>query len=110
MSPRGRAENRILEIARDALAAPPDALLNSIAKAAGVGPGTLYRHFPTREALVPGVDRHEIQHLVDLAPALIAKHPPLAALRLWFDRLGHYGRIKHGLVFWLKPVRLRISS
>jgi AcrR family transcriptional regulator len=66
-------------------------------KAAGVGPGTLYRHFPTREALVLGVYRKEIQQLVDLAPALIAKHPPLAALRLWFDRLAHYGRIKHGL-------------
>jgi AcrR family transcriptional regulator len=88
---------RILEVARDALAASPDASLNSIAKAAGVGPGTLYRHFPNRQALVLGVYRKEIGQLVDLAPALIAKHPPLTALRLWFDRLAHYGRIKHGL-------------
>jgi AcrR family transcriptional regulator len=88
---------RLLEAARTALAASPDASLNSIAKAAGVGPGTLYRHFPNREALVLAVYRQEIQALVDLAPALIAKHPPLVALRLWFDRLAHYGRIKHGL-------------
>src|SRR5579862_7499488 len=88
---------RILQIARDALAALPDASLNSIAKAAGVGPGTLYRHFPNREALVLAVYRQEIQQLVDLAPALLASHPPLAALRLWFDRLAHYGRIKHEL-------------
>jgi AcrR family transcriptional regulator len=88
---------RILEVARDALAASPGASLNSIAKAAGVGPGTLYRHFPNREALVLGVYRKEIQQLVDLAPALIARHPPLTALRLWFERLAHYGRIKHGL-------------
>src|SRR5580700_10735083 len=88
---------KILDAARAALAAAPDASLNSIAKAAGVGPGTLYRHFPNREALVLAVYRQEIQALVDLAPALIAKHPPLVALRLWFDRLAHYGRIKHGL-------------
>ena len=88
---------RILQIARDALAASPDASLNSIAKAAGVGPGTLYRHFPSREALVLALYRHEIQQLVDLAPALVAQHPPLIALRLWFERLAHYGRIKHGL-------------
>ena len=88
---------RILEVARDALAASPHASLNSIAKAAGVGPGTLYRHFPNRQALVLAVYRQEIGQLVDLAPALIAKHPPLTALRLWFDRLAHYGRIKHGL-------------
>ena len=88
---------RLLEAARSALAAAPDASLNSIAKAAGVGPGTLYRHFPNREALVLAVYRQEIQALVDLAPALIVRHPPLGALRRWFDRLAHYGRIKHGL-------------
>jgi AcrR family transcriptional regulator len=88
---------RILEVARDALAASPQASLNSIAKAAGVGPGTLYRHFPNRQALVLGVYRQEIGQLVALAPTLIARHPPLTALRLWFGRLAHYGRIKHGL-------------
>ena len=88
---------RILDVALDALAASPNVSLNSIAKAAGVGPGTLYRHFPNREALVLGVYRKEIQQLVDLAPALIAENPPLVALRRWLDRLAEYGRIKHGL-------------
>jgi AcrR family transcriptional regulator len=90
-------KGRILTIARDAFEMSPDASLNSIAKAAGAGIGTLYRHFPNREALVLALYRHEIQQLLDLAPRLLAKHLPLVALRRWFQRLAHYGRIKHGL-------------
>jgi AcrR family transcriptional regulator len=89
--------DRILEVAREALAVSGDASLNSIAKKAGVGPGTLYRHFPSREALVLAVYRHEVQRLADLAPRLLEKHRPLDALRLWFERLAYYGKIKHGL-------------
>ncbi|MCL6708187.1 TetR/AcrR family transcriptional regulator [Pseudomonas sp. R2.Fl] len=92
-----RNREQILSVARDVLRETPDASLNSIAKAAGVGPGTLYRHFPSREALVLGVYQHEIQALIDLAPELVKSHPPIEALRLWLDRLAHYGRIKHGL-------------
>lgn len=90
-------ENRdhILEVARDALAADPAASLNSIAKAAGVGAGTLYRHFPSRGALVLGVYRKEIDELVTLAPLLLTQHPPLQALRMWCDRLATFGRVKH---------------
>ncbi len=88
---------RILEAARAALAADPDASLNSIGKAAGVGPGTLYRHFPSREALVLGVYRKEIDALVALAPALLAAHPPLSAFRLWCEHLAAFGRMKHGV-------------
>jgi AcrR family transcriptional regulator len=51
--------DRILDVARDALATDPAASLNSIAKAAGVGAGTLYRHFPSCEFLVLGVYRKE---------------------------------------------------
>jgi AcrR family transcriptional regulator len=89
--------DRILEVAREAFAAAGDASLNSIAKGAGVGPGTLYRHFPNREALVLAVYQHDIQLLADAAPRLLAEHPPLVALRIWFDRLARYGRIKHGV-------------
>jgi AcrR family transcriptional regulator len=89
--------DHIIEVARDALATAGDASLNSIAKQAGVGAGTLYRHFPNREALVLAVYRHDVQQLADSAPMLLAEHPPLTALRRWFDRLAHYGRIKHGL-------------
>lgn len=88
---------RILDVAREALTVDPAASLNSIAKAAGVGAGTLYRHFPNREALVLGVYRQEIEALVALAPQLLAEHPPLQAFRLWCDRLTQSGRIKHGI-------------
>jgi len=89
--------DRILDVARDALATDPAASLNSIAKAAGVGAGTLYRHFPSRESLVLGVYRKEIDTLVALAHALLAKHPPLQAFRIWCDRLAKFGRMKYGV-------------
>ena len=88
---------RILAAAREAFAASPDASLNAIAKAAGVGAGTLYRHFPSREALILALYRNEIESLVDLAPTLVEAHPPVEALRLWCAKLAEYGRIKHGL-------------
>lgn len=88
---------RILDVARAALAASSSVSLNAIAKGAGVGPGTLYRHFPTREALVLEVYHHDVRELVEAAPALLTEHPPAEALRLWFDRFAAYGRIKHGL-------------
>ena len=90
-------KDRILEVARDALAADPAASLNAIAKKAGVGAGTLYRHFPSRESLVLGVYRKEIDTLVALAPTLLAKHPPLHAFRSWCDRLAKFGRMKYGV-------------
>jgi len=96
--------DRILDVARDALAADPEASLHSIAKTAGVGQGTLYRHFPSREALVLGVYRKEIDALVDLAPRLLAEHPPLLAFRLWCDRLAGLGRVKHAIADMLHAV------
>ncbi|MGI8450938.1 MAG: TetR/AcrR family transcriptional regulator [Streptosporangiaceae bacterium] len=95
---------RILDVARTALAESAGASLNSIAKLAGVGPGTLYRHFPNREALMLAVYRQDVRDLVDAAPALLAEHPPFEALRLWFGRLASYGRIKHGLAQLLDAV------
>jgi AcrR family transcriptional regulator len=88
---------RILGVAHDALAESGDASLNSIAKRAGVGAGTLYRHFPTREALILAVYQHDVQGLVESVPALLSEHPPLEALRLWFEELAGYVKIKHGL-------------
>src|SRR5579875_3063949 len=96
--------DRILDVAREAFAADPAASLNSIAKAAGVGAGTLYRHFPSREALVLGVYRKEIDALVARAPMLLARHSPLQALRLWCDRLAESGRVKHGIADMLHAV------
>ncbi|MFI6460692.1 TetR/AcrR family transcriptional regulator [Streptomyces sp. NPDC050528] len=88
---------RILTVAREAIAASSTASLTAIAKEAGVGIGTLYRHFPTREALILELYRHDIQHLIDRAPTLLADHPPLVALRLWLDEVAHYGRLKYGV-------------
>lgn len=90
--------DRILAVALEALTAHPDASLNSIAKAAGVGAGTLYRHFPTRDHLVVAAYRHEVQELVDAAysPA-ISELPATAGLRTWFDRMAQYGMTKAGL-------------
>ena len=88
---------KILDVARAALAVSGEISMQAIAKQAGIGQGTLYRNFPNREALVLAVHRHDVQALVDAAPELLAAHPPLEALRLWFDHLASYGRIKHGL-------------
>lgn len=88
---------RILEQARAALADSGEASMQSIAKLAGVGQGTLYRHFPTREALVLEVHRRDVRALVEDAPHLLGSHEPLVALRLWLEQLASYGRIKHGL-------------
>jgi AcrR family transcriptional regulator len=87
---------RILTAARDAFAASSSASLSAIARQAGVGIGTLYRHFPSREALIVQLYRHDIQYLIDLAPALARSHPPLEALRLWFGEVARYGQLKYG--------------
>ncbi|MEU6123878.1 TetR/AcrR family transcriptional regulator [Streptomyces sp. NPDC047123] len=87
----------ILQVAHDTLTETPDASLNSIAKRAGVGPGTLYRHFPTREALLLEVHRQGIDRLTAAVAQTLATRPPLEALRSWFATLTGYVRIKHGL-------------
>jgi AcrR family transcriptional regulator len=102
-APRRRAdatENRarILEAARAVIASSPDELkLNAIAKQAGVGQGTLYRHFPTREDLLAEVYRQDVDELVAMAPKLLADHAPLEALAAWFDRITEYARVKRGV-------------
>ncbi|WP_406376981.1 TetR/AcrR family transcriptional regulator [Streptomyces sp. NBC_00647] len=88
---------RILAVAREALAESAGASLTGIAKKAGVGIGTLYRHFPNRESLIIELYRHDIQHLIDLAPELVTSHPPIEALRRWFDEVARYGRLKYGV-------------
>src|SRR5260221_9806044 len=92
-----RNREHLLLAAHDAFAESDAASLNSIAKRAGVGPGTLYRHFPTREALILAVYRHDVQVLVDSVTDVLAGHKPLEAFRVWFERLADYVRIKHGL-------------
>ncbi|MEV5177088.1 TetR/AcrR family transcriptional regulator [Streptomyces flaveolus] len=78
---------RILEAATEALAAPGDTSLKSIARRAGVGQGTLYRHFPTRESLMLQVYGVEVDELVTAVPALLKTLSPPHALRVWLERL-----------------------
>ena len=75
---------RLLETARTVFADKgAEASLDEIARAAGVGIGTLYRHFPTRDALVEEVYRNASQQMADAATALAEAHPPVEALRQW---------------------------
>ena len=95
--------DRILEVARRALAESGETSLNRIAQLADVGPGTLYRHYPTREALVLAVYQRDVETLVDSVAARLAANPPLEALRGWITELVRYMRIKHGLGDALSP-------
>src|SRR5215472_12819267 len=67
-----------------------DAPLEDIARRAGVGIGTLYRHFATREALLAAVYRHEVEQLSAAADRLLATRPPAEALGAWLHQLVDY--------------------
>ena len=71
--------------------------LESVARAAGVGIGTLYRHFPTREALVEAVYRTELAEVAASADALLTQHPPVVALRKWMTRYASFVAAKQGM-------------
>jgi AcrR family transcriptional regulator len=71
--------------------------LDAVAKRAGVGIGTLYRHFPTREALVEAAYRAEVAHLCDAANAFRAANPPDVALKRWMERFIEYAAAKKGM-------------
>lgn len=87
----------ILEVAHDLFATNPAASLNEVAKRAGVGAGTLYRHFPTREALILAVYQHDVEKLVGSVDELLADRPAKEAFIEWFEMLAAYIRVKHGL-------------
>ena len=67
-----------------------EAPLEEIARRAGLGIGTLYRHFPTRDALLAAVYRHEVEQLAAAADRLLAEQTPLAALEAWLGQLVDY--------------------
>jgi AcrR family transcriptional regulator len=99
--PRADAERnrlRLLETAKAAFAEKGSgASLDEIARMAGVGAGTLYRHFPTRDALVAAVYRNETDQLVAAAGRLAETHPPVTALREWLLLFVDYIATKHGM-------------
>jgi AcrR family transcriptional regulator len=92
-----RNREHILQVAHDAFAESSETSLNAIAKRAGVGPGTLYRHYPTREALILAVYQHDVRRLVDSVPDVLSAQAPLEAFQVWFHTLADYVRVKHGL-------------
>ncbi|MER7927567.1 TetR/AcrR family transcriptional regulator [Streptomyces sp. NPDC096057] len=71
--------------------------MREIARQAGVGIATVYRHFPTREALVDAVYQDQVVRLTAGARELLACHPPARALRLWMDLFGEWVATKHGM-------------
>lgn len=78
--------------------------LDAIAKDAGVGIGTLYRHFPTREALVDAAYRKELTRLCDAAPELLRTAPPDLATRTWMGLFVDYMATKRGMSDALRAV------
>ena len=79
-----RNRERILEVAKDAFTrSGANTSLDDIAKQAGVGPGTLYRHFPTREELLQAVYRSEMEKLAAAERKFAQSMPPIEALRAW---------------------------
>jgi AcrR family transcriptional regulator len=98
-----RNHDRLLEVASEAFATwGVEASLEQIAKSAGVGIGTLYRHFPTRDALVEAVYRHNVDLLCAGADELRASLPPDEALAEWMQRFVSYVPSKKGLATYLK--------
>jgi AcrR family transcriptional regulator len=81
-----------------------DVSLDAVAKRAGVGIGTLYRHFPTRDALVEAAYRAEVTHLCEAAEALLAEHEPDVALAEWMERFVAYAAAKKGMKGALRSV------
>ena len=79
--------------------------LEAIARDAGVGIGTLYRHFPTREALVEAAYRSELARLCDAVPGLLAELPPDQATRAWMDRFVDYMTTKRGMEAGMRCAR-----
>lgn len=100
-----RNRERLLEAAVRAFSqAGADVTLDAIAKDAGVGIGTLYRHFPTREALVEAAYRNELAKLCDAAGELLERLPPDEATRAWMDRFIEYLSTKRGMADALRLV------
>jgi AcrR family transcriptional regulator len=106
-----RNREKLLAAAADAFATSGvNASLEEIARQAGVGVGTLYRHFPSREALVAATYRHEVEQLCDSVGELQDAMAPDAALRAWMDGFIHYTAAKRGMGEALQAVMASDSA
>ncbi|MCB0213302.1 MAG: TetR/AcrR family transcriptional regulator [Anaerolineae bacterium] len=93
-----RNKDALLEAALEVFATSGvDAPVREIAAKAGVGVGTLYRHFPQRSDLIVGVFRRQVDACADAASVLAEEHAPVEALTLWLQRFADFIVTKHGL-------------
>lgn len=100
-----RNEDRLLEAAAAAFSREgSSASVKEIARAAGVGIGTLYRRFPSKELLIEATYRHEVQDLCDAARELVAANQPADALRLWMELFLDFMATKQGMADALRVV------
>ncbi|MGD0702680.1 MAG: helix-turn-helix domain-containing protein [Trebonia sp.] len=116
-SPRKRADARrneqtLLEAAADVfVASGVDAPVRDIAARAGVGMGTIYRHFPTRADLIIAVYRHQVDACAEAGPALLASGTaPHAALTRWAGLFVDFLVTKHGLARALQSDKARFET
>ncbi|WP_172291955.1 TetR/AcrR family transcriptional regulator [Pseudoruegeria sp. HB172150] len=99
-----RNREKLLAAASDVFSAGgPGASLEAVAREAGVGIGTLYRHFPTRESLFLAVYEREVDEMVDLATRLAGEADPVEALRRWMHASVHMVATKRGMLAALTP-------
>src|SRR5690349_9010851 len=93
-----RNRERVLEAAKSVFTqGGAEAGLEAVARKASVGIGTLYRHFPTREALYEAVYRREVEQLAELAAQLAGEYGPMEALRRWMQALVQFVATKKGM-------------
>lgn len=98
-----RNRDKLIAVAQAAFAtAEGPVSLEAIARQAGVGIGTLYRHFPTREDLVDAVYATELDAVTASAPALLDQHPADLALRAWIGRYAAFIATKRGMMDTLR--------
>lgn len=98
-----RNRDHLVAVARAAFAATEGPVpLESIARQAGVGIGTLYRHFPSREALVEVVYAAELDDVTSSADILLEKFPPDVALQAWTRRYAEFTATKRGMIDTLR--------
>jgi len=100
-----RNRDKLIAAAKDLFAETgADVTLDAVARRAGVGAGTLYRHFPTRDALVEAAYRSEVAELSAAADDLLATRPPDVALAEWMGRFVAYAATKRGMRAALQSV------
>lgn len=98
-----RNREKLIATAQAAFAAGDGPVaLEAIARQAGVGIGTLYRHFPTRESLVDAVYASELEAVAASVPLLLEQHPADVALRAWMGRYAAFVATKHGMMETLR--------